>query len=63
MTSSAVRDPPLEGCDAAPGVMVLPDLKALVGASEGIRAVGTFRLSRARKRSNLVKAKMTDEKQ
>jgi hypothetical protein len=43
--------------------MVLPDLRALVGASEGIRAVGTFRLSRARKRSNPVKAKMTDEKQ
>ena len=36
-------------------------MRALAGASKGTRAVETFRLSRARERSELMKAKVADE--
>ena len=46
------RGPPLGGCGVVPGVADLPILRALVGASEGTQAVGTFMLSRASEKSS-----------
>ena len=58
--SSAIRGLPLGGCDTACGVSVPPDLRALVGTSE-VGATVTFRLSRARGRSNQQEANMPAE--